>query len=225
QTVVEDPLQLNKTITELRHFSLVQLHNEKVSGSRILTIHRLIQRALRDEMDSETLHLWIVRIAHMLNEIFPKDIEISTWQQCQQCLPHVLNCLPFFKEEGITSVDVTGLLNKAGTYLREWAHYEKAEELYQDALTIRENILEIEEADRATSLHNFALLYYKQGQYIKAEHYYQQALEMRKRASGSHPLDLATSLDDISGLYYSLGQYSKAEKLCREGLEIRKKEL
>ena len=186
QSVAADPIELNKAIEELRKFSLVRYST--TLKTQILTIHRLVQDAIKDGMDQTTRHLWEERTVRALNQAFPK-VEFQEWYRCQQCLPHVLACLPFIKRENITCIEVTQLLNKAGSYLRDRAQYAQAMELIEQALKSRKNMLTLEEADEATSLHNMALLYFKQGRYADSEPYYQNALTIRKKALGMrHPI-------------------------------------
>ena len=87
------------------------------------------------------------------------------------------------------------LNNLAGLY-KSQGRYEDAETLFQQALTLRQEILGVGETslkenrhpDVATSLNNLAFLYYSQGRYEAAEPLYQQALQIWMSTVGeNHP--------------------------------------
>jgi tetratricopeptide (TPR) repeat protein len=218
RSVATNKIKLWEVIEELRKFSLVRYNT--TTKNRTLTVHRLVQEVLRDSMNKDTLRLWLERTVRALNRAFP-NVSFKEWSRCEQCLPHVQACLPLIQKEDIKDIEVTQLLNKAGSYLRERAQYAQAMKLIEQALTFRKSMLAVE----ATSLHNMALLHFKQGQYDDSEPYYVSALTIRKKALGPRHPDTASSLNDLAGWYYCQGQYAQAEELCQQGLEIRKRVL
>jgi tetratricopeptide (TPR) repeat protein len=66
--------------------------------------------------------------------------------------------------------------------------YAEAESLYQQALTIREQVLRPNHPDTAISLNNLATLYSEQGKYTKAEPLLKRALTIYEQLLGTgHP--------------------------------------
>jgi CHAT domain-containing protein len=120
---------------------------------------------------------------------------------------------------------IAGPIGNLAILLHDRGDYEKAEPLYQRALSITEKTLGPEHPSVALSLNNLALLYSERGEYSKAEPLYQRALAIREKALGpEHPF-FARSLDNLAVLYYDRGEYSKAEALHRRALAIREKAL
>ena len=79
-------------------------------------------------------------------------------------------------------------LNNLAVLYDNQGKYDKAEPLYQRALTIREKVLGPDHPDTATSLNNLAVLYDNQGKYDKAEPLYQRALTIYEKVLGpDHP--------------------------------------
>ena len=81
-----DPLKLNDAIEELLKFSLVR----RDPNARTLTLHRLVQAALKEGMDKDTQCQWAERAVHAVSRAFP-EVDFSTWLLCQQYLPHALS--------------------------------------------------------------------------------------------------------------------------------------
>ena len=66
----------------------------------------------------------------------------------------------------------------------EKGYFEKAEILFLEAKTIRENVLGKEHSDYATSLNNLGNLNTQSGKYEKAEPFFLEAKELRKKVLG-----------------------------------------
>ena len=64
--LVADPLALDKAIALLRKHSLLQLEVDRDTSISKLSIHRLIQEIIKDDMDQATQRLWTERAAQAL---------------------------------------------------------------------------------------------------------------------------------------------------------------
>jgi Tetratricopeptide repeat len=155
--VVGDPFQWNETVGELLKYALVRRSREQ----QALSIHRLVQVVIRDQMDEQNRQQWAERAVRAVNAAFP-EVEHQTWPQCDQLLPHALLCAELIAQEQMTFPEATRLLNQTGYYLKERARYTEAEPLYQRALAIREQQLGAQHPDTATSLNDLANLYQTQ---------------------------------------------------------------
>jgi len=75
----------------------------------------------------------------------------------------------------------------AGLYYSQ-GKYNEAEPLYQQALALRQKLLNDDHPHVAQSLNNLAGLYYSQGKYNEAEPLYEQALNICEQRLGvDHP--------------------------------------
>jgi tetratricopeptide (TPR) repeat protein/transcriptional regulator with XRE-family HTH domain len=215
EPVAADPLKLDDAILELRKFSLVRRDPE----ARILNLHRLVQAVLKDQMDAQTQRLWAERTIRAVNRAF-SEVDFSTWQQCQRCLPHALVCRELIEAWQIHSPQAAQLLHRAGTYLRDRERYEEAASLLKQAIAMREQLFGSAHPDVAQSAHALATLYWFRGWYEQAEPLFQQAIAIRQQTLGPEHLDLAESLNDLALLYGNQGRYEQAEPLYHQALAI-----
>src|SRR5229473_1415549 len=209
-----DSYQLDLTIAALRTFSLVQRHPE----TRTLSIHRLVQAVIREEMSEQEREMWQQRTLRLLDALFP-EVTYEAWRQCERLLPHVLMCATPIPDHG-GNQELLKVLRKAADYLRERAQYEQAESLYQRALRIWKRPLEPEHPEVVHALFGLALLYSEQGEYEQAEPLYQRALAIDEQAYGPQHPDVAYPLHNLADLYVAQGKYEQAEPLYRRALRI-----
>jgi tetratricopeptide (TPR) repeat protein len=181
---IADDLARNDAIAALLDYSLVRRN----STNRALSLHRLVQAVLRDDMDKQTYREWAERAVHVVNAAFPTSGEFANWPVCERLLPHALACAALIEREQMMLPEAARLLNQAGYYLKERGRYAEAERLYERALAIREQQLGPEHPDTAMSLNNLAALYDNQGKYSQAEPLCKRALAIYERAlGGQHP--------------------------------------
>ncbi len=115
-------------------------------------------------------------------------------------------------------------------------NYSKAEQLYIEAKTIRENILGTENLDYATSCSGLAMLYNVMESYQEAEPLLIETKKIREKFLGKEHPDYIISCNNLAVLYKNMGNsvktdeerannYSKAELFYIETKEIRERVL
>lgn len=212
-----DALELDEALAHLRCYSLIT----RDAGTRMLSIHRMVQAAIQTCMDQSTFHYWIQQAIQTVNSAFPAVEALTTWAQCQRLLSPALACARWIEEEQIVSETAGRLLHQTGAYLLECALYAQAEIYITQAQAIREQLLGPEHPDVAESLNYIAELAYHKGQYRQAEQLHLQALHIRQRYLGTRHPDVATSLHNLAGVCWAQGRYAQAESLYRQTLQIR----
>jgi len=220
QLAAMNPFELDTSIEELRKFSLLR----RDPDAKTLTVHRLVQAVLKDQMDEKSHRQWAERTVRALYQAFP-PVEYTTWQSCQKYLPHVQVCATLIKEWDIQISEAAQLLIQAGKYLHERAQYVEAEPLIVQSLSIQESMLGPEHLDVATNLNILAVLYHNQGKHAEAELLYKRALAIREQILGPEHPDVATCFHNLALLYDYQGKYTLAEPLLLTALAIRKKTL
>jgi tetratricopeptide (TPR) repeat protein len=218
--VAANAILFDQTMKALRAQSLIT----RDPRTRTVTVHRLVQAVLRDSMTPETQYQWMLHVVQAVNAAFP-GIDFEDWPTCERMLPHALICTNWINEMRLTTPIAVLLLNQVGCYLRDRARYREAELLLKQALSIREQELEVMHPDTARSLNNLGELYRQMGKYEKAEPLYQKALTIREQVLGAIHPDTALSLSDLAVLYWQMGKYKEAEPLCRRALAIREQQL
>jgi tetratricopeptide (TPR) repeat protein len=203
--VATDPVQLDLASKEALRFSLV--HRE--ADARTLTMHRLVQAVLQENVPPEMCACWKQRAVGAVNAAFP-PVEFEHWTDCERLLPHALLCAAWIEQDP-TIPGAAHLLNEAGYYLGEHARYAEAEPLMEQALTIKKQQLDVEHPSTATGMNNLAEIYESQGKYQEAEPLIKQSLAIYKKQLGAEHPQTATAMNNLAGLYESQGRYEEAE--------------
>src|SRR5207248_6841207 len=84
--VATDALKLNDAIGELLKYSLVRRNPDQT-----LTIHRLVQAVLKDEMNKKTQRQWAEQAVRAVNRAFPA-VKYETWPLCKRYISHAQDC-------------------------------------------------------------------------------------------------------------------------------------
>jgi tetratricopeptide (TPR) repeat protein len=208
-------LGLSDSIEEAARFSLLRRHPE----ARTLSLHRLAQAVLRDEMDDDARRVWAERAVRAVNEVFPV-VKYPNWPSCDRLIRHAQALAPLIDDYGFDFPEAARLLYRAGDYLDERAQYEEAEPLYVRALAIREKALGAEHPYVAKSLNNLALLYDNQGKYAEAEPLFVRALAIREKVLRAEHPDVANSLYCFAWHHGQQKKYAEAEPLYQRALSI-----
>ncbi len=195
QPVAADRSRLNAALAALLNYSLLR----RDATTHTLSIHRLVQAVILDEVDEQTQQHWAERAVRAVNQVFPFD-EPAPWLRSQRYLPHALACEALIKQWDITLDEAAALLNNAGGYLRARGQYQEAEPLLQEALAIGEKQYGINHPDTAYLLNNLANLYRNRGKYDEAEPLYQRALAIREKVLGPEHPDTVTVKENYRNL-------------------------
>ncbi|HVB24558.1 MAG TPA: FxSxx-COOH system tetratricopeptide repeat protein [Ktedonobacteraceae bacterium] len=214
--VAANPVALDAAIAALRTFSLLR----RDADTHTLSMHRLVQAVLKDGMDDAMQQCWAERAVRAVNCVFPDSEQVANWEQCRRCLPHVQVCVQYIEQWNLAFPEAARLLDAAGMYVLEQAHYTQAAYLLRKALDIRIKIQGSEHVDVAESLTNLAGVYLYQGKYATAEPLLTRALEVREQAQGSEHSDVAICLNNLALCYNQQGKYTQAEPLFQHALAI-----
>ena len=220
QSLIDNRTHFNEAIKELLTYSLIQ----RDRTSKILSIHRLVQAVIKDEMSKTQQAQQAEYVVRMISHLFPFN-EDAPWTRSQRYLSHALLAVEYIKQSSFTFDRARYLLNATGIYFRSRGQYGEAEPLLQQQRAISEKHLGPNHPDTATSLNNLAILYSAQGQYEQAEPLYQRALALREKRLGPDHPDTATSLSNLAAFYQEQSKYEQAEPLNQRALVIREKKL
>lgn len=218
-----DPLLLDEAIRELRRFSLIYRDSEMST----LSIHRLVQAVLKDEMNEREHKLWVERIIQTMLHIFPdyRNIlshEVHKQSGYQMLLPHVLSCTAHIGELKINSPEAAELLYRVAYYVQYLGNHALAASLLLQAFDIAQQVFGKEHITTAFYLHELGLISLGLGQYIRAEEYLLSALAIRETVQGPDHLDTAETLEILANLYGYQGKYTQAIVSAQQALAIKK---
>ncbi len=219
-TALADSLEWPELLATLNRFSLIV----RDPDAHTLSLHRVVQAVLRDELDEDNQRRWAERAVRAVDRSFP-SVEFSNWSQCERLLPQAQAATSWIERWDCAFVEGGQLLNEAAHYLHQRGRYAEAEPLHQRALAIRERALGPDHLDVAQSLNNLAVLFHGQGRTAEAEPLQQRALAIRERALGPDHLHVAQSLNNLAGLYHDQGRWAEAAPLYLRALAIRERAL
>jgi transcriptional regulator with XRE-family HTH domain len=134
QDVMKDLYQFNLALATLRSQSLVR----RTPETRALSVHRLVQEVLREQMEPAACRMWGLRVVRIVNAAFPVATGQETEHQpeCQRYQAHVEACLHFVEQWNISCPEAASLFHRAGMYLRKRNQYKLAEKLLMRAYAI-----------------------------------------------------------------------------------------
>src|SRR5437660_4353783 len=222
QSISDDPLLLDEAIRELRRFSL--LHRD--AETKTLSIHRLLQASIQDEMGREEQKEWIERITRAMLQVFPnyENAELShsggIQPSYQRYLPHALTCAAAIKAWEIVSEEAGALLFRVSYYFQVWGDFPQAMPLMLHALEIARTIWGEEHGKTAWYLHQLAVLYKNSELYTQAETCLQQALAIQERVEGTDHPRIAEMLGSLADTFCITGRYRQAIAFAQRALTI-----
>lgn len=102
------------------------------------------------------------------------------------------------------------LLFNYANFLRKYALYEEAKQVYLRQIALSEEIYGPESKEIARSYNNIGLVYLRQGDYSKALDYHSRGMSIDEQVYGPNHPNTASSYNNIGLAYDSQGDYSKA---------------
>ncbi len=214
-SVVADSVVLDEALADLRSYSLIHRHTD----TRTLNMHRLVQVVLKDHLDKDMRRQWAESALRAVHRVFPREVAIGTWPRfCQRYLPHALCCIQVIEQERLYFPEAVQLLTRVGTYLKDRACYAEAEQFFQRALHLQEQLLSPAYHCRAETLHQCGQLCFEQGRYHQAEMYWQQTIMIQNKHMEKHHHERVQTLNQLGTLYLLQGHVQEAELLFQQAL-------
>ena len=216
QPLLADELKFDCVLATLLDLSLLQRN----ADNETLSIHRLVQVVLQNEMPAETQQIWAGRAIKAVCSVFPAS-EMRYWPQCQRYLPQALVAADLIQQHHLSFSEAAQLLYLAACYLYDMASYAEASRLCEQALVIVEQVHGKEHAETARTLHCLANIWESQGQATHALGLYQQALEIAELTWDSEQAEMACLLHDLGEHFQGAEQFAHAETYYRRAFTIR----
>jgi tetratricopeptide (TPR) repeat protein/DNA-binding XRE family transcriptional regulator len=213
--VAADPLVFDEALAVLRSYSLVHRHAE----TRTFTMHRLVQVVLKDRMDEDTRRQWAECALRAVHHVFPREVAIGTWPRfCQRYLPHALYCIQHIECERLHFPEAAQLLTRVGAYLKGRARYDEAEQLFQQALRLQDQLPLPEYHSLTETLHHLGDLCFQQGRFSQAEICWRQAIALQSEHIEMQYHERVQTLNHLGTLYLEQGRMQEAEPLFQQAL-------
>src|SRR5579884_3150021 len=155
RVLAADPLALDEATAILLKFSLIQYR----ADATILSIHRVVQDILIEELTVKQQRQWAIRVVRLVNCVFP-ETNFNNWSACERYLLQAQRGAELITNFHLMQKDAAHLLQRLGNYCYHRARYQDAEKYLAHALRICEKGLGPEHPDTAQTLNSLGLLYY-----------------------------------------------------------------
>lgn len=218
-SLATDPVELENAIAILLNFSLIQRH----PNTTILSIHRVVQAILINELGRKSLRrMWAMWTVRLVNIVFP-EAEFDNWSICHKYLAQAQNCAELIDNFQLAQKEAAHLLLHLGRYCYQRAYYQDAEKYLTRALELYKQKKVQDPLDTAEVLNSLASLSYEQGKYLQAEALYQNVQAIWEQELGPDHTDTAAVLNNLALVYNAQERYKEAEDIFHRVLSIDEK--
>lgn len=197
----------------LLHRRMILDKSRRSGQSGTLSIHRMIQWAVRRKWDNEKWTVTFKRVCTLLFYVYPKQVEGESLSvgtnldHCRRLTPHVVMLHQHYKLRklpGLGSIELAELLTHCGWYLWERDQIKTAEHILVTAVNICKSII----GDRpslltALAMNNLGVIYSYQGNHeavslrAKVVEYRRALLDPNNIQVGNALINFAVSLMDM----------------------------
>ena len=219
-TEAGDQFKLNEALGVLLRYSLVR----REENTHVLSIHRLVQTVLKDDMDQETQRTWAERTVQTVNAIFPETsfrhrrkatifltrLPASRPGVCSTHLP-----VPSPLRGGIPATLPGWSFSVCPWLLSSVPGPSPAGPGHPQARPLGLSILL---SPKVSPLWLYSQII--MGDFEQEEQFYQQALLIREKTLGPDNPDTTRSRNNLSVSYRNQGKYEQAEQLLQQALSI-----
>ena len=150
--IVNDDFCLRQSLDDLESYSLIRVWDE----GRKITIHRLVQYVIRDDLESNAHNVLIAQIIQMACSAFPYTVKGINRGICRRYQSQVMAILANIDNR----TDIFGwhvLAEQLAFYFGEDGYYSSSLELYSDCINIKVRLLGSEHPKTLRSMSNLAV--------------------------------------------------------------------
>ena len=216
---VGDPLALNDAVSQLRHYSFIEV------GDGSWSVHRLVQGVVRDRLDDTASTSWAGAAIGLIDDAFPSDIATNpaSWPTCAHLLPHALAVAVHAESMHVSPKETGHLLNQVGIYLLERAEYVQSKAVMERSIAIGETDYGPDHPDVATRLHNLGQIMQDLGDFDGARNHIQRALDIHEKTYGPDDPTVATGRNNLGDILRAQGDLAGAQHQLQRALAIDEK--
>ncbi len=192
------------------------------TGDGIISIHRLVQKVVRDRLAAQRKHKkWAEKVICLVNDAFPVDShDYSNWPACSRLLAHAIVVADRAEELEVVLDSASRLLNQSGLYLKCRAQFEEAEEIYRRALRIAEKVFRPDEAEVAPIVANIGVILQIKGDVEGALQLAKRALDISEMAHLPDYKQVAIYVKNVGQILKGTGDLDGALQYTQRALRI-----
>jgi CHAT domain-containing protein len=208
------------------------IHKDSLITGTYLDLNKKLVRAYFNINEVKKTDPLLFEIKNLIEKNYGLvSVENANWNEEGGSLFFNLDYYLQAKDFFLLSKDIRKQLKKEKEYTRSCnllgnayinlGEYSNAEEIFLEAMPIRERLFTKESNEYAQMCNNLGDLYRRMGDYDKAEQLAVEAKEIRGRILGPTSLVYAISCVNLANVYRDIGQYKKAEPLYLLAKKIR----
>jgi tetratricopeptide (TPR) repeat protein len=217
QQLAQNPFFLDYSMSLLRKYSLIERTGDQ------FTIHRLLQLAIKEQLNAEEKKYWIKVALSILDESFPIDFKDSKTSNIARLLmEHVKEAVINATAEGVEPEQTVSLIVRVGRVYLERKEYRLAKETFHNALYLTNKLRESVET-RLTKIKLFEYLgqlSLETNQLNTAKEFFEKALNISIEVFGEHHPNVVYGLNNIGNVLSNLGDFQKAREYFEKALII-----
>ena len=217
-TLIGDSFNLNTALEILEQFSLIR----RPSDGRIVSIHRLVQAVIRDNLRNEDKRRFMEMVVALFLCGFP-PFEEDKRQTCRRYQAQVVGPLHAITE--LNTEDVALVLLRVGHFLAVDGRYHDARDFGCRALQTCTLLFGPEDSRTLTAMNNLAVTYRALGRTKEAAALQEKVLEVWSRTLGEEHPETLLSMNNLAETYHALGWTKEAASLREKVLEARTRTL
>jgi tetratricopeptide (TPR) repeat protein len=221
QDLIDDEDEFYEALAELERFSLIRREDEGLDHQ--ITIHRLVQAVIKDEMEDDTFSTMTQWAISLCDLAFPQNWVKEMRLVCRKFQEQVVVTLSDIK--GVETETFLRVLKRVGTFLQEDGKYEQAGQLLSKVVDVSTALNGPEHIDTLRATAQLAETYRNQRRWQEAINLQQHILKVASRVFGDDDQYTWTAMGDLAATYRSTGRRKEAVQMQEKVLEVRLKEL
>ena len=225
QTIIGDPDTFNEALFELERFSLIR--RQRCEGSLRITIHRLVQLVIVDEMERSDRESMMMQVVKLGMSAFPDATDLhskpTSLELSRRYRSQVMACL---RHREVARSDVWHSLSvQVATFLDFDGYYDDCARLSTVIVETRKICRGPDHSDTLQSMHRLASTLRKLARTEEAFKLFRETVAKRTQILGPEHVETLQSIHGLGWALADLAQYEDAAKLHNESLSIRRKVL
>jgi tetratricopeptide (TPR) repeat protein len=210
KALIESYFLLNNALADLEKFSLIRRPNEK-----IISIHRLVQSVIKDEMNDDDTREYAEMILQLCDSAFP-EFSQENRALCRRYQGQIVR--PLFGIE-LRDKGTAYVMHRVGIFLHEDGMYRDSERLFHDAGIIYTKFFGDEDDNTLINMLWLGKTYLSLGRLAQAAELQEKQYQLLQRVHGDeHPLTLY-AMNNLGLTYRDEGLIKEAAQLQEKALE------
>lgn len=212
--IVSDPGKLVNTLLELERFSLMKWD----SSAWTITIHRLLQNVVKDEMSEKFRETWVNTVVDLCDATMRLKDTTKASQFRRLCEDQIVVSL--LRMKNIQTEKFANLLQRVGILHQKSGKYSESETLFSRAIEIQKSIFGEGHLETLRSMLELSKIYRLQGRLREAANLQEVvSARYRERFSEENP-ELLACIASLATTFYCQGRWATAANLREHVADI-----